>query len=180
MGKGVHVFFKDEKIVYPGHGVARISRIVEKKIGNETVKFYELAFLHKDMTILIPMKTISQAGIRRLTSVQNIKKMLQSLAFSEKKDIKDLTPINWGKRNKEYHVRLRSGDLQEIGNVYQELLSIAQHKELSFGEKKFLKQTEALLAQEISIVNKLEEGKAVEYLREVFKRSLNKPIASHV
>lgn len=162
------MFFLNEKVVYPGHGVAQISRIVEKSMGNHQVKFYELSFLNKDMTILIPTQTIAQTGIRGLSSVKGIKDMLQMLSVPSKKGIQELTSVNWNKRNKEYQLRLRSGSLREIGRVYHDLKSISQHKELSFGEKNLLHQTETLLAQEISIVNKVEENKAVECLRSFF------------
>jgi RNA polymerase-interacting CarD/CdnL/TRCF family regulator len=45
------------------------------------------------------------------------------------------------------------------------LLHIAQKKELSFGEKSLLQQTEMLLAQEISIVKKAQEETTIEQLR---------------
>jgi len=167
------MFFLNEKVVYPGHGVAKISRIIEKKVSGKDVKFYELAFLNKDMTILIPMQTIAQTGIRGLSSVKNIKDMLQMLSIPSKKGIQELTSANWNKRNKEYQLRLRSGDLREIGKVYQDLKCISKYKELSFGEKNLLQQTEALLAQEISIVHDVEENKAIESLRSLFIESYN-------
>ena len=175
------MFFLDEKVVYPGHGVAKISRIVEKKVSDKSVKFYELSFLNKDMTILIPIETIQQTGIRGLSSVKSIKDMLQMLSVPSKKGIQELTSANWNKRNKEYQFRLRSGNLREIGRVYQDLKCIALYKELSFGEKNLLTQTETLLAQEISIVSKVEENKAIEYLRSFFiASSSGKEVVAHM
>ena len=173
------MFFLDEKVVYPGHGVAKISRIVEKEVSGKGVKFYELSFLNKDMTILIPTQTIAQTGIRGLSSVKSIKDMLQMLSVPSKKGIQELTSDKWNKRNKEYQLRLLSGDLREIGKVYQDLKCISKYKELSFGEKSLLCQTESLLAQEISIVNEVEENKAIEYLRSFFIASHNskEPVA---
>lgn len=177
------MFFLHEKVVYPGHGVAKISRIVEKKVGGNNVKFFELSFLNKDMTILIPTETIVQTGIRGLSSVKNIKDMFQMLSVPSKRGIQELTSANWNKRNKEYQLRLRSGNLREIGKVYQDLKCISQYKELSFGEKNLLHQTEILLAQEISIVHKMEENKAIEYLRSFFSTTemvsrIKDPVAS--
>lgn len=168
------MFFLNEKVVYPGHGVAKITRIVEKKVGGKSIKLYELSFLNKDMTILVPIDNIQQTGIRGLSSVKHIKDMLQMLSVPSKKGLQELTSANWNKRNKEYQFRLRSGNLREIGKVYQDLKCIALYKELSFGEKNLLNQTETLLAQEISIVNKLEENKAIEYLRSFFIESYQK------
>lgn len=174
------MFFLHEKVVYPGHGVAKINRIVEKKVSGKTVQFFELSFLNKDMTILIPTETIAQTGIRGLSTVKHIRDMFQMLSVPSNKGIQELTSANWNKRNKEYQLRLRSGNLREIGKVYQDLKCISQYKELSFGEKNLLHQTEVLLAQEISIVNKVEENKAIEYLRSFFSSGECTKAKNHV
>jgi RNA polymerase-interacting CarD/CdnL/TRCF family regulator len=72
---------------------------------------------------------------------------------------------NWNKRNKAYQGTLRTGNLQEICSIYRDLKHIENHKELSFGEKSLLQQTELLLAEEISIVKNVEIARAAEQLR---------------
>ena len=52
-----------DKVVYPGHGVAQIQRIVEKNISGATIAFYELTFLHKDVTVLVPTNNAIMVGI---------------------------------------------------------------------------------------------------------------------
>ncbi|MDZ4129509.1 MAG: hypothetical protein U1E02_35885, partial [Hydrogenophaga sp.] len=56
-------------------------------------------------------------------------------------------------------------NIQEICKIYKDLRSIEKKKELSFGEKNLLQQTEALLVEEIALVKQVEEEKAVEQLR---------------
>ena len=53
---------------------------------------------------------------------------------------------------------------------YQELMVIAQHKELSFGEKSFLQSTEELLSQELVIVRGIDRTTALQVLRSPFKQ----------
>lgn len=165
------MFSLDDKVVYPGHGVAKVNRVVEKRVAGHPVKFFELSFLNKDMTILIPIGNVESAGIRKLSSSKNINDVFQLLSKPNKRGINELTSSNWNKRNKEYQCKLRSGSLREIGKVYRDLKYIATQKELSFGEKNLLNQTELLLAQEISLVNKVGEEKAIEHLRSFFKAS---------
>ena len=62
------MFNQHEKIVYPGHGVAIIERVLERKVGGKTANFYELRFLNKDMTILVPVDNIESIGIRKLST----------------------------------------------------------------------------------------------------------------
>lgn len=161
------MFSVNEKIVYPGHGVANVSRAVEKKIAGHNVLFYELTFINKDMTILIPIHNLTSAGVRRLSSQKKIDDILSMLAEPTVKEVHELTACNWNKRSKDYQSKLRSGNLDEISRVYRDLRYIATKKELSFGEKSLLQQTETLLAQEISLVNQVNEEQAVERLRSV-------------
>lgn len=159
------MFLVNEKVVYPGHGVAIINQIVEKNVAGYKVVFYELTFLNKDMTILVPIDNLLAAGIRKLASEQKVHDIFIMLAQPTKKDIHELTGGNWNKRNKEYQCKLRTGSLEEISNVYRDLRYIASQKELSFGEKSLLQQTENLLVQEISLITRMNEDKTTEWLR---------------
>lgn len=155
-----------EKVVYPGHGVATIIRIIERKVGSKTISFYELKFVNKGMTVLIPTENAIAIGIRPLSSYQEVEGIIKNLSLPAKKLKNDYgIASNWNRRYKEYQHRLRTGNLSEISEIYRELKDISLQKELSFGEKTLLQQTELLLAEEISAVQKLEEDKAVEYLR---------------
>jgi CarD family transcriptional regulator len=163
------MFRLNDKVVYPGHGVAKINRIVEKMVAGLNASFYELKFLNKEMTVLVPVANTGGIGLRPLCSTNRIDDIFRLLAEPAKK-LKhyELTANNWNKRNKEYQLKLRTGNLEEISEIYRDLKHIAQQKELSFGEKNLLNQTESLLAEEISIVRKLEAEKTVEYLRSMF------------
>ena len=66
---------------------------------------------------------------------------------------------------KEYQGKLRTGNLRKICEIYKDLKHIEMQKELSFGEKNLLSQTEALLVEEISLVNNMETDKAMQQLR---------------
>lgn len=160
------MFVLNEKVVYPGHGVARVNRIIEKKIAGTTARFFELVFLHKDMTILVPINNLTSVGIRRLTSGKSINELMEQLSeISIPPKLPESLVSNWNKRSKEYQGKLRTGNIQEICKIYKDLRSIEKKKELSFGEKNLLQQTEALLVEEIALVKQVEEEKAVEQLR---------------
>ena len=163
------MFRLNDKVVYPGHGVAKINQIVEKNIGGNRTLFYELTFLNKEMTILIPTQNTESIGIRPLSSQDEINDIVKMLAEPAKKiNSYELSATNWNKKNKEYQLKLRTGDLRKIFEIYQSLREASAEKELSFGEKNLLTQTESLIAEEISIVKKLDPQKAIEYLRSVF------------
>ncbi len=172
------MFGLHDKVVYPGHGVAKVNRIVEKIVAGRLASFYELKFLNKDMTVLIPIENTEGIGLRPLSSTNRIDNIFKILAQPAKK-IKqyELLANNWNKRNKEYQLKLRTGNIEEISEIYKDLKHISQQKELSFGEKNLLNQTENLLAEEISIVRKLEADKTIEYLRSMFNSALESMVA---
>ena len=70
------MFQLNDKVVYPGHGVALISKIVSRSVANQTITFYELQFQNKDMTIMIPLDRLKEVGIRPLSSPSKIKPCL--------------------------------------------------------------------------------------------------------
>jgi CarD family transcriptional regulator len=169
------MFLLGEKIVYPGHGVAKVNRIVEKIIAGSISKFYELTFLNKEMQILVPINNAESIGIRRLCSSDRVNDIFTILSCPVK-DTKNrlIVSNNWNKRNKEYQSKLRTGDLRDISQIYRDLKHLEQYKELSFGEKNLLQQTEGLLAQEIAIVTDIgSEEQAVQRIRSTICYTMN-------
>ena len=74
------MFDLNEKVIYPGYGVAKINRIVEKKVAGKNTSFFELLFMNKDMTILVPTQNLTSVGIRRLSSCENINSILKKFS----------------------------------------------------------------------------------------------------
>ncbi len=161
------MFSLNEKIVYAGHGVAEITRIVEKQVAGSVMHLFELRFINKDMTILVPMSKLNAVGVRRLSSDAHIQAAFKILSQPVKENF-NVTINNWNKRNKEYQCKLRTGDINEICKIYRDLKHISIQKELSFGEKSLLDKTESLLVEEISLAQSVEEDKAIQQLRAFF------------
>ncbi len=164
--KGSPMFSLNDKVVYPGHGVALICRVFERNVGGQLMAFYELKFQNKDMTIMVPRNKIEEVGVRALSSSTSISTMLETLG-QPARHLKFLESgaSNWNKRNKDYQSKLRTGSLKDISDIYRDLKHISRFKELSFGEKSLLLKTENLLVEEISAAERLDEDKAIERLR---------------
>jgi CarD family transcriptional regulator len=163
------MFSLNQKVVYPGHGVAQVVRIFEKKFRDQAVLLCELKFINKDMTVMVSQTKAVEVGVRALSSSEDITTVLESLIIPARKAVpKEIAANNWNRRNKEYQNKLRTGSLKDISEIYRDLKSISSHKELSFGEKNLLQKTEGLLVEEISAAESMEEEKAVEKLRAFF------------
>ena len=164
------MFSLKEKVVYPGHGVAQIDRIVEKNIGGCSTKFFELTVLSTHMTVLVPLDNLKETGIRRISSNENIECMFKLLEEPMRKK-NDVAIANWSKKNKAYQCAIRTGEIEEVCRIYRELTTIAVQKELSFGEKNLLHRTENLLVEEISIATDIPEDEARDRLRTIARIS---------
>ncbi len=163
------MYNQNEKVVYPGHGVAVIRRMLERRVGGKATRFYELKFINKDMTILVPLDNLDSIGIRKLSSQKDIGKLFRMFSdpiIPHKNEV----ALNWNKRNKEYQGKIRSGKLSEICEIYRDLKHIEKHKELSFGEKSLLHQTELLLAEEIAFACDIQTENATLQLRSLAQK----------
>jgi len=162
------MFALNEKVVYPGHGVAKINRVIERTVGGCRSSFFELKFLDSDMTILVPVANLASIGIRKVSSnaiIDEIFKKLSAPSCKTRSEGATYCGSNWGKRLKKYQGKISTGDPLKICDIYRDLKFLSTQKELSFGEKHLLQKIEHLLAQEISIANDINEEQALVQLR---------------
>ena len=166
-------FKVNEKVVYPAHGVALVQDIIEKVVTGSRLQFYKLSFVYKDMTILIPVNNCEQTGVRGLSSekeIDNALSVFNEKVLKQRFTEVDVSPSAWNKRHKDYQNRVQSGDFSSVLAIYQELMYMAQHKDLSFGEKNLLHTTEELLAQELMVTKNIDRSASLELLRAPFKQ----------
>ncbi len=168
------MFSQNEKVVYSGHGVAQITRILEKTIAGSKVRFFELKFISKDMTILVPVESAVAAGMRSLSSKEQIDNLFKMMIEPIQPVSSENGIINWNKRNKEYQIKIRTGDISEIGEIYRDLNRSERVKELSFGEKDLLHKTELFLIEEISLVKRMTPKDVENKLRLSVNRTVQK------
>ncbi|HJM68657.1 MAG TPA: CarD family transcriptional regulator [Candidatus Babeliales bacterium] len=172
----------NDKVVYPGHGVAKVSKVLERCVAGSSSKFFELRFLTKEMTILVPANNCESIGIRILVSKKAVDEIFTLLTDAPRKIYPfELNASSWNKRNKSYQAELRTGDLKKIASIYRDLQHISVHKELSFGERNLLAQTEQLVSQEIALVTERRSEEVVFQMRSIFTISstgVNIPVAT--
>lgn len=159
------MFQVNEKVVYPGYGVAIISKLVKRQIAGKSTSFYELKFYDKDMAVLVPENRIEIVGIRRLSSDTDLKDMFKILSKPIEYQKQEVGVNNWNRRNKKYQLDLRSGDLFKLSSIYRDLQTISHDKELSFGERNLHSKIESMLIEEISAVRDIDKREALAYLQ---------------
>lgn len=145
------MFELSSTVVYPGYGVAKLSREVRKNIGETEFFFYELNFINKDVKVLVPKINFELVGVRLLSDYDLIQEVLLFFLEDYKENwFQDVLMISWNRRSKEYQNKIRVGKIKDIASVYKDLKYIEKMKQLSFGEKSLLAQVENLFCEEIA------------------------------
>ena len=165
------MFKVNDKVFYPGHGVASIETIEKKVVAGSEVSFFKLQFLFKEMTILVPVRNTDMIGVRSLSDVKEIERSLNELYEQPEQKLNslDFTPTGWNKRNKEYQQKIQRGGLADLSKVYRDLMFIAKQKDLSFGERNLLNITEDLIIQEIVTVRGQTRDEVIRKIRAPFR-----------
>ena len=150
------MFTPGQTVVYPAQGVGAIERIETQELAGVQAEFYIVHILCNDINVLVPVKSAPNTGLRPLSSAKEAKKTMEELKNYQN------TPVhagqNWNRRQREYTERLKAGTLETVSSVLKELILLGAQKELSFGEKRLLEQSMALVSGELSyILEKPEE-----------------------
>jgi CarD family transcriptional regulator len=152
--------------VYPTQGVGIIEAIEAKEFDGKNHEFYVLRIVDSDMTIMIPVSNAGLVGMRTLIERERVASVFTLL--EKKGETSMVAMASWSRRQREYHDKIKSGDLLEVAAVLRELYLIKEAKELSYGEKKVLDLARKLLVKEIALAEGAEEEAVVEKVEKIF------------
>ena len=135
-----------DKIVYPMHGAGVISAIEEKEILGTISSYYILKVPTGNISLMVPVKNAEEIGVRDVVEPSVIDELFIFIATAELQ-VND----NWNKRYRENMAKIKSGNLFEIGPIYQYLMKKDREKGLSSGEKKMFLSAHQILVSEIML-----------------------------
>lgn len=158
------MFKVGEMAVYPAHGVGIIEAIESKEIFGNKKDFYILRLLSNGMTIMVPIDSASQIGLREVIPPKEIPKVYKIL---KERDV-EIDNQAWNRRYREYMEKIKTGSVFEIATVLRDLYLLKAEKELSFGERRMLDTARNLLVKELSIAKKTSEQLIENDLRNIF------------
>ncbi|MEE8300163.1 MAG: CarD family transcriptional regulator [Desulfatiglandales bacterium] len=148
------MFKVGDMAVYPAHGVGVIERIENREISGCQEDFYVMRILETKMIIMIPSSNAANVGLRQIIDQDEVSKIFSIL---KKRDISVDGNQTWNRRYRDYMDKIKSGSVFEVAEVYRDLTTIKQDKELSFGERKMLDTARGLLVKEISLAKNMKE-----------------------
>lgn len=156
-------FRQGEMVVYPGHGVGKITSVISKSIGGSEHRFFEIAIHETGMKIMVPTKQAVSVGLRTVIDKKAVTKVYSIIKDRKTKVINQ----TWNRRHREYVQKIKTGSPYEIAEVIRDLLILSNGKELSFGEKKMMDLAQGLLVDEIAIAKARSADKVKDELDEL-------------
>ena len=101
-------------VVYPKHGVGRITAIEKATIGQIEIHFYKIFIEKEKLTLTVPIN--QQANLRPISSINQINKCITILKSKPK-----IKRTMWSRRAQEYDQKINSGKIYELAEVVKDL-----------------------------------------------------------
>jgi CarD family transcriptional regulator, regulator of rRNA transcription len=156
------LFRKGDTVVHPEHGAAVIQELREKEFLGEKRTYLVLRVAYGDLTLLIPVDSTEQVGLRQVVSKNEVKKVLKVLTEDESS-----MAANWSRRFKNNMEKLHSGDPYQVAEVLRNLAIREREKGLSAGEKRMILKARQILISELSHATSKTEDQAEIMIDEV-------------
>ena len=139
-------FKVSQQVVYPTHGVGKITEIQKREFNGKQTPYYIIYIEASDMTIMIPVNRAEERGIRAIVPQ---KEAMAALEMMEGEP--EVVPTDWKMRYEMNRQHLLKGDITDIGRVVQTLYHRSKIKELPILERKLYDSAIKLLVDELSI-----------------------------
>ena len=101
-------------VVYPKHGVGKITAIEKAKIGEIDIQFYKINVEKEKLTLTVPIN--QQSKLRPISSINQINKCISILKAKPK-----IKRTMWSRRAQEYDQKINSGKIYELAEVVKDL-----------------------------------------------------------
>ena len=101
-------------VVYPKHGVGKITSIEKATIGDIEIQFYKILVEKEKLTLTVPIN--QQSKLRPISSINQINKCISILKTKPK-----VKRTMWSRRAQEYDQKINSGKIYELAEVVKDL-----------------------------------------------------------
>jgi CarD family transcriptional regulator len=158
-------FKKGDHIVYPAHGVGRVTGVEKETVAGFDIEVYVVSFEQDKMTLRVPTAKAIDAGMRALANDQLLKDAMNTLKGKPK-----IKRTMWSRRAQEYEPKINSGDLISIAEVVRDLHRQEDQPEPSYSERQLYESALDRMVREVAAVEKLDRDKALEMLTETLTK----------
>jgi CarD family transcriptional regulator len=162
-----------ELVVYPAHGVGKISAIEEQEIAGSKLELYIVDFEREKLRLKVPTNRAEQKGMRRLADrglIEHAMKVIRGRARIKR--------TMWSRRAQEYDAKINSGDLIAVAEVVRDLYRSDRQPEQSYSERQLFEQALLRMARELAAVRKIDDDQSVKELSEFLAKNAKRAQAA--
>jgi CarD family transcriptional regulator len=166
------VFKVGELVVYPAHGVGRVSNIEVQEIAGTKLELYIVDFDKEKLRLKVPTNRAEQKGMRHLADRSMIEQAMKVIRGRAR-----IKRVMWSRRAQEYDAKINSGDLIAVAEVVRDLYRSERQPEQSYSERQLFEQALARFARELAAVRKIDDDQCIRELDEFLARNAKRSAA---
>ena len=155
-------FSEGELVVYPTHGVGKITAIEEQEIAGHTLNVFVVSFDKDRMTLRVPLAKAKNSGLRRLSSRKEMDAALAKLRGRSR-----AKRTMWSRRAQEYQAKIASGDPASIAEVVRDLFRNVGQPEQSYSERQIYQAALDRFVREFAAVERIDEMTATQRVEQI-------------
>ncbi|MDJ0949300.1 MAG: CarD family transcriptional regulator [Alphaproteobacteria bacterium] len=155
-------FNQGDYVVYPTHGVGKITGIETQEIAGQKLKLFVIEFEKEKMILRVPVSKVEVAGLRRLST-----RKIMETALATLKGRSRVKRTMWSRRAQEYEAKINSGDPVSIAEVVRDLHRNAGQPDQSYSERQIYQAALDRLVRELAAVEKIDEDAATQKLEKL-------------
>src|SRR5947207_4613677 len=162
-------FKANDHVVYPTHGVGKITRVEEQEVAGMRLEVFVITFEKDKMTLRVPTAKAKAVGMRKLSSPDIVANALNTLKGRAR-----IKRTMWSRRAQEYEAKINSGDLVSIAEVIRDLHRASDQPEQSYSERQLYETALDRMAREVAAIERIDRDAAIGILN----KSLIKAVAA--
>ena len=148
-------FAAGDLVVYPSHGVGKITAIEMQEIAGHTLNVFVVTFDKDRMTLRVPLGKAKASGLRKLSTQKEMDAALAKLRGRSR-----AKRTMWSRRAQEYQAKIASGDPASIAEVVRDLFRNSSQPEQSYSERQIYQAALDRLVREVAAVECIDESTA--------------------
>ncbi|PPR20471.1 MAG: RNA polymerase-binding transcription factor CarD [Alphaproteobacteria bacterium MarineAlpha10_Bin3] len=157
-------FSTGDYVVYPTHGVGKVTGLEDQEIAGAKLKLIVIDFEKDRMILRVPISKAETSGLRQLSSRDEMKAAMKTLKGRSR-----VRRTMWSRRAQEYEAKINSGNPISIAEVVRDLHRKEDQPDQSYSERQIYQAAFERLMRELAVVEEIDEDAATEKLQSVLK-----------
>ena len=161
-----HGFKTGESVVYPAHGLGKITTIEEQEIAGFKLELFVINFPKEKMTLRVPVAKVASVGMRKLSEPTMVARAMTVLTGRAR-----IKRTMWSRRAQEYEAKINSGDILAVSEVIRDLYRSDIQPDQSYSERQLYEQALARLVDELAVVDDVTETEALKKIESYLSKT---------